>query len=120
MRLALEHQYGGERFESFLAGCFRACFPLGFVGQVDIFENGAVPRFFNALLQLRSHLPLFLNGVDDGFLPLGCFVQLFVMGLDGFYLYFIQSACHFFTVAADERDCCSVIEQGQCLSDLFF
>ena len=42
------------------------------------------------------------------------------MGTDGFYLHFVQSARHFLTVAADERDGCSVVEQGECLPDLFF
>ena len=120
MRLALEHQQGGKRFESFLAGGFRTGFPFGLVGQVDVFEGGAVPRVVNALLQFRGHFPLFADGGDDGLLPFRRFLQFFVMGTDGFYLHFVQSARHFLAVAADERDGCSVVEQGECLPDLLF
>ena len=120
MGLALEHQQGGKRFESFLAGGFRTGFPFGLVGQVDVFEGSAVPRVVNALLQFRGHFPLFADGGDDGLLPFRRFLQFFVMGTDGFYLHFVQSARHFLAVAADERDGCSVVEQGECLPDLLF
>ena len=103
-----------------MAGGFRAGFAFGLVRQVNIFEDGAVPCLIDTFLQFGSHFPLFADGADDGLLPPGRFLQLFVVGLDGFYLHFIQSARHFLTVAADKRDGRSVIEQGECLPDLFF
>ena len=38
MGLTLQHQQGGEGFQSFLAGCFGTCFPFGFVGEVDVLQ----------------------------------------------------------------------------------
>ena len=38
MRITLQHQQGGEGFQSFLTGCFGTCFPFGLVGEVDVLQ----------------------------------------------------------------------------------
>ena len=120
MRFPLQHQQGGKWFQTLLPGCFRTGLALGFVGEVDIFQHGVVPGRFNALLELGCQFPLFRDGAEDGFFPFGCLIQLLILRLDSFNLYFVQAARHFFAVAADERDGCPVIQQAERLADLFF
>ena len=109
----LHHQDSGQWFQAFLTGSLGTGFPLGFVGEVDVFQLGGIPASLDALLQLVGQFALFLDGLQDGLLALGHFAQLVVAFLDFSDLHFIQSACRFLAVAADEGYGGSPVEQGE-------
>ena len=111
--LALHHEDGGQRLQSLFACYLCTGAPLGFIGQIDVFQRRQVPTGLDALLQLAGHLVLFRNGFDDGLLAFGYFLQPFHAVADGCYLHLVQSARPFLAVAGDERNGAALVEQFQ-------
>ena len=110
--LPLQEEHGGQGFQPFLAGCLGTGFPFGLERQVDVFQLREFPGVMDALFQRLGELALLADGGADGLFALGDVAQLIVLFLDLLNLHFIQSAGSFLAVAADERDGCSVVEQG--------
>ena len=117
---ALHHQDGGQWLQSLLTGCFGTGLALRFVRQVDVLQFGGIPTSLDTFLQLGGQLALFLDGLEDGLLALGCFGELVVSLLDFAYLHFIQSAGRFLSVSADEGYGGSPVQQGEGIVYLSF
>ena len=110
--LALEQQQGGQWLQTLFAGRLRPCAPLGFEGQVKVLQRGGVPRLFDALAQLVGEFPLFLDGLEDGFLALGYLLQLLVDVVDLCDLHLVEVAGALLAVSCDEGDGAAEVEQG--------
>ena len=113
----LEKENFGEGLEALLAGYLGPGAALGLVREVDILEFGGSPAVGDALLQFRCQFVKIGDGLENRFLTLLDFLEPFVLGTDGCYLYLIESACPFFAISGDKRNGASLIEQGQSIID---
>ena len=99
IRLPLHEQKSGQRLQTLFLRHGSPRPALGAEGQVDILQLRSVPAVINAFLQLGSHLLLFGNGLDDGFLPLDQFLQFVVHIGNAGDLYLVESSCAFFSIS---------------------
>ena len=111
--LTLHQQDGGQWFKPLFTGYLCTGSALGFVGQIDIFQCGAVPTVVDALLQLGRHLILLADGLDDGLLTLGNLLQLCQTIADSRNLNLVQSPSALLAIAGDERNGTTLVEQFQ-------
>ena len=72
----LHEQDGGQWLKSLFTSHLCTSATFGFIGQIDVFQYGAVPTAVDALLQVGRHLLLFSNCLDDGLLALSNLLQL--------------------------------------------
>ena len=89
----------------------RASTTFGLIGQVYIFERGAVPSAVDTTLQFGSKFTQLVDGFANGFLALCKFGEFVFPLADVGYLHLVQSACFLFTITADKRDGAALVEQ---------
>ena len=108
----LNHDKRGQRLQSLLAGylCFRVVFRLE--RHVDVLKGRAVPAAVDAYLQFCGQFAQFIDGIQNGFLSLGQFLQLVISVADALHLHLVEGAGALFAISADERNGTAFIEQG--------
>ena len=94
----VEHEHG-QWFKPLLAGNHGARAAFRPIGQVDVLEFGGVPALFDASAQFVGQLALFVDGVEDGFLAVGEFLQFGVLGVDVGNLHLVEAAGRLLAVA---------------------
>ena len=119
VRLALLQQQQCQRLQPLLAGHLRTCPALRLVGQIDVLQLRGIPARRDALFQLGRQLLLLGDGLRDGLLALLDLLQAVVLFADGSNLHLVQRPRAFLSVACDERDRGTVVQQRQRSSHLF-
>ena len=103
----------GQGLKPLLLGYGRLCPPFGFVGEVEVFELALFIGGLNLLLQLFGELPLLVDGLENGRLPLVELLEGFVGFPDLLHLHLVQASGHLFPVAGDEGNGHPLVQQGE-------
>ena len=109
--LSLKEENMGQWLKTLFPGHLGTCAPLGLVGEIDILQFVGIPAVGNALLQFGRHLVEVGDGLCDGLFPFLYFLQSLVVVADGGNQHLVESAGALLTVAGDERDGASLVEQ---------